>query len=296
MKKHLITMIGILACLCLMACGGTAEKVPPLTQGDSPDYTETMDSYAESTVEPTKEPTSTPTPTATPVPTATPTPTPVKTRSFGMTGGSYELSYHLDGEYLYYMTNQNNMTLQRANMNTGTVEVMLTNLGDVESYVIANGNIYYRDGDAKCWFSMSLATGEKKIFSLDYYAGTIYIYEDLLYYSRTVNITASTTEKQLVQVKEFDSDFPEEKVVHTAKEGTLSIAKVNEDGSFLVQTGYQKFEKGLYPFGTQRYIYEYIVFSPEGKLLADAPTYRGYQTFTKSGFTYGVGWIGNSIE
>lgn len=297
MKKYLVTLLLTgLACVGLMACGGSADvATPPLTQGDDyyvynqdVDYeSDWQTPEAEPTMEPTKEPTATPT--ATPIP----TPTPVPTKKYGMTtgAGTYGFNYDLDSDYLYYAFNYDSATLYRANIHTGAVEIMATDLGDYTEFIIANGNIYYRNKDNKTWYSVSLATGEKKALPFDRYASDVYIYENMAFYSRTVDVSATTTEKQLVQVKDFESDKPMERVLCSTRDGYYGMHRANEDGSFLVEVSMTEFEKG----SVWRRLYEYLAFSPEGEQI-DIPAYRGYQTFMKDDKKMGVGWIGTSIE
>lgn len=281
MKKILVTILAVLFCIGLMACGGT-EEVPSFTQGNNAGYVE----EAEPTTEPTVEPTA--------------TPTPVVTKKYGISssGKTDGFHYELDTDYMYYRWywGQKSSTLYRMDIHTGEVEVALDNLGNFGSFIIANGNVYYYDSDSECWFSASLATGEKKLIPVGEHDGAICIYKNMLFYTRSVDVSASKSEKQLIQIKNFESENPEEIILASTRDDYFSIEKINEDGSFLVETSYTEFQRGTPQFGTTRRIYDYQVYSGEGNLLHYEPTFRGYKTFMRGNYELGVGWIGTNID
>lgn len=277
MKKRWIVALAGLACICLLACGGT-EAGPSFTQENDGGYAEDAELITE--------------------PTATPTPVATKKYGISSSGRTDGFHYELDTDYMYYRWywGQKSSTLYRMDIHTGEVEVAVDNLGNFGTFIIANGKVYYYDSDSECWFGASLATGEKNLIPVGENDGAIYIYENMLYYTRSVAVSASKSEKQLIQVKNFESENPEEVILAKTRDGYFSIDKINEDGSFLVETSCTKFQRGTPQFGTTRYIYDYQVYSGEGDLLQYEPTFRGYITFMKGNDELGVGWIGNNID
>ena len=113
-----------------------------------------------------------------------------------------------------------------------------------------------------------------------------------MFYVKTVNLSASVREWQLIHVKNFESDSPEEKVVYTSNDHIFT-KKITKEGNVFVESSRQEINFGNWFHQDIRYLCEYIVFNEEGEKI-DIPTCRGGKTFVRDWETIGIGWIGTN--
>lgn len=303
MKKIRILFVGLilLACLGLMGCGSEAE--PVLQPGyDYVDETPNDDTPVQETQtdEGVSEPNTSPSQNLSPTP--TPSPTPVPTKKWGFVGGvetPARTAFGFDSDeeegYLYYTLGYDRSVLYRTNTTTGAVEVMAEGIGEIFTFTVANGSLYYYDGDRDTWYGYSLAYKNKWKLPINAWNfSDLYIRENILYYVETVQVSASAEEHRLQQVTDFDTENPTVKTIY-ASDSNFGIERVKESGSFLVTTGSTQLQKGGFN-GATRYLKDYIVFDKDGNQTTDEYALRGLQTYTKGHDEIGVGWIGTSVD